>query len=262
MGQTWLDVLFAHWPVPVARMRALVPSALELDTFDDRAWVSVTPFDVVGAHPRGLPPVLPASRFAELNVRTYVAVGGEPGIFFFSLDAASALAVAGARALYRLPYFRARMRIERDVGAVDYVSERDDPRGPAAGLHARWHPAGAARPPAPGSLDAWLVERYRLYAVASRRVLAADIHHAPWPLQAADAEVHAERMLAPLGLEPEQAPVTHCAARQDVVIWPPRPVGLKLAGRRASRTKRMTSRVALRPQGLRSGSGGPAPGQP
>src|SRR3954454_15825843 len=130
MAQSWVDLLFCHWPVDEAQLRPHVPASLPLDRFEGRAWLSITPFEVQGTRPRGAlpPPVL--SRFPELNVRTYVVRDSKPGIWFFSLDAASALAVAAARTLYRLPYFRARMRIEtaRD-GGLDYVSERADPRG-------------------------------------------------------------------------------------------------------------------------------------
>src|SRR5919107_6006732 len=137
MAQSWHDLLFAHWPVPPEQVRPHVPGQLELDLRDGRAWISVTPFEVRGTRVRGAlpPPVL--SRFPELNVRTYVTVGGRPGIWFFSLDAGSALAVAAARTAYRLPYLRARMRIARSGGWIDYRSERDDPRGEPARFEAR-----------------------------------------------------------------------------------------------------------------------------
>src|SRR5919206_2124106 len=114
MGQTWADLLFCHWPVDADQLALHVPASLPLDTFDGAAWLSVTPFEVQGTRLRGTlpPPVL--SRFPELNVRTYVTLGERPGIWFLSLDAASMLAVATARGLYRLPYLRARMEIGRD----------------------------------------------------------------------------------------------------------------------------------------------------
>src|SRR3954453_18920861 len=97
MGQTWENLLFAHWPVGADQIRDLVPRALDLDLFDGSAWRAVTPFQVRGTRPRGAlpPPVL--SSFPELNVRTYVTLGGRPGIWFFSLDAGGAAAGAAAR---------------------------------------------------------------------------------------------------------------------------------------------------------------------
>src|SRR5436190_9214466 len=109
MFQSWCDLLFAHWAFPVERIRPLVPAELELDTFDLQAWLAVTPFTVRNLHMRGLPAIPGLRDFPELNVRTYVTLGGKPGIYFFSLDAANAAAVLGARLSYLLPYFPARM---------------------------------------------------------------------------------------------------------------------------------------------------------
>src|SRR3954467_8352606 len=97
MAHSWVDLLFCHWPVDEAQLRPHVPASLPLDRFDGRAWLSITPFEVQGTRPRGAvpPPVL--SRFPELNVRPSVVRGGRPGFWFFTLGAASALAVAAAR---------------------------------------------------------------------------------------------------------------------------------------------------------------------
>lgn len=221
MGQTWADVLFCHWPVDEEQLAPHVPPSLPLDRHDGRAWVSVTPFEVQGTRPRGAlpPPVL--SRFPEINVRTYVTLGGRPGIWFLSLDAASMLAVAAARGLYRLPYLRARMEIVRDGPWIGYRSERHDPRGARAEFEARYRPAGAYRRPEPGSLEAWLVDRYRLYTVdEDGRVYAGDIHHRPWTVQDAVVDIRANTMTAPHGIDLHGEPLVQYAARQDVVFWP------------------------------------------
>jgi uncharacterized protein len=236
MGQTWADLLFCHWPVAEEQLRPHVPDSLPLDRFDGTPWLSITPFEVRGTRPRGLlpPPVL--SRFPELNVRTYVTLDDRPGIWFFSLDAASRLAVAAARALYRLPYFRADMEIARDGEWMSYRSERRDPRGAPARFEARYRPAGGVRYAAPGSLEAWLVERYRLYTVDGEgRVHSGDIHHAPWTLQDATVEIRANTMTAPHGIDLPGAPVAQFARRQDVVFWPLRALALRARARRRLR---------------------------
>ena len=220
MAQSWVSLLFAHWPLEPERLRAVVPAQLALDLFDGCGWLTMTPFEVRATRPRGAlpPPVL--SHFPELNVRTYVTLNGRPGIWFFSLDAASGLAVRAARALYRLPYFRAQMRIAIDGPWLAYSSERADPRGAPAAFEGRYRPTGDVRQAAPGSLEAWLIERYRLYTVDERdRLFAADIHHRPWPLQDAAADIRVNTMAAPLGLELSGPPVLHFAGRQDVVFW-------------------------------------------
>ncbi len=222
MGQTWKDLLFAHWRVAPERMREHVPRELSLDVFDGSAWIGVTPFEVTGLRLIATPPIPRVSTFLELNVRTYVTVAGKPGILFFSLDAASALAVQAARRYYRLPYFRARMSAERDASAIDYASER---RGSAPGqfvFKGRYAPTGEVFQASPGSLEYFLAERYCLYTVDDGRLFRGEIHHPPWPLQRAEAEI-AVNTMAPPGLETSCEPLLHFARRQDVVIWSLRP---------------------------------------
>jgi uncharacterized protein YqjF (DUF2071 family) len=221
MGQTWCDLLFAHWALAPARLRPLVPEALELDERDGRAWLGITPFRVSGLHGRGTPPLPWLSRFPELNVRTYVTYGGRPGIYFLSLDAARLAAVVAARRGYRLPYFHAQMTARRDAEVVRYDSRRTDSTGALAVFQATYGPSGDRLPIVDGSLERWLSERYCLYVVDARgRPLRGDIHHSPWPLQPGRATIGANTMARPLGLELEGDPLLHYRARQDVLIWP------------------------------------------
>jgi uncharacterized protein len=214
MAQTWEQLMFAHWRLDRTLLRPLVPAALDLDTFDGSAWLGITPFEITGLRARGTPALPRLSRFPELNVRTYVGHAGKPGIWFFSLDAASALAVAGARRTYRLPYFHADMTIARSAGEIDYRSRRA-----GAELRVRYRPGGDPVPPTAGTLDHWLTERYCLYTVDDDgRVMRAEIHHPPWPLQPAEATFTANTM-APVQL-PSDAPLLHFSRRQDVLIWP------------------------------------------
>ncbi|HEX7299613.1 MAG TPA: DUF2071 domain-containing protein [Solirubrobacteraceae bacterium] len=222
MGQTWTDLLFAHWDVAPASVQAAVPPQLPLDTHDGRAWIGVTPFRVRNLRLRLTFPVPVLSTFPEINVRTYVVVDGKPGIYFFSLDADSPLAVAAARRLYRLPYFRARMSIERHGSGARFLSRRSAPEAPAeAVFRAGYVPAGDAFEARPGTLEHWLTERYCLYTLDERRrVLRGEIHHPPWPLQHARAEIETNTMTAEIGLELGDEPLLHYARRQDVVFWP------------------------------------------
>jgi hypothetical protein len=223
MGQTWYDLLFAHWELPAEALRPLVPAPLELDLRDGRAWLGITPFVVGGLRLRGAPPLPRLSRFPELNVRTYVRYDERPGIYFFSLDAGSRSAVAAARRAYRLPYFHAQMSADRDLETVRYESWRVDSTGPPAELAARYRPTGPALPIEDGSLERWLAERYCLYVVDRRgRPLRGEIHHAPWPLQPGSATIQRNTMATPLGLELSD-PLLHFSARQDTLIWPLEP---------------------------------------
>jgi uncharacterized protein len=178
MAQTWEDLLFAHWRVSAAELRRVVPSQLPIDTFDGTAWLGVTPFLVRGLRLRLTPPIPFLSRFPELNVRTYVTVGGKPGIYFLSLDAARWLAVIGARRTFRLPYFHARMPLRRRGGAVSYASRRTSSDGEPAGLQAHYRPYGEVFVAEPGSLEYFLTERYCLYTLDDRLLVhRAEIHH-------------------------------------------------------------------------------------
>ena len=226
MRQTWRNLLFAHWPLAAAALRRLVPDGLELQTFDGHAWLAVTPFVLTGLRLRALPPVPGLSRFPELNVRTYVTAEGKPGVFFFSLDAGSAVAVAAARALYALPYFRARFRVSTAGDRVVYAGRRTHRGAPPAGLAIEYRPTGAAVTAPPGSLPHWLTERYCLYAADRRgRLWRAEVHHPPWPLQPAEALILSNTMPASVGLAlPDVAPLLHFAARLDVQVWPPEAV--------------------------------------
>jgi uncharacterized protein YqjF (DUF2071 family) len=219
MAQTWDDLLFAHWELPARRFEGLVPDELVLDTFEGSAWLGITPFDLKGLRLVGTPPLPKASTFLELNARTYVTFAGVPGIWFFSLDAASLLAVTGARRLYRLPYYRAQMSCARVGSELRYRSKRLDTAAEEAAFEADYRAAGTPAPAKAGSLDYFLAERYCLYTVFEQKLLRAQIHHPPWPLQPAEAEIRANTIppdaLRPLAGEP----LLHYSARQDVLIW-------------------------------------------
>lgn len=214
MRQRWSNLLFAHWPIPVEQLRPLVPDSLELDLFGGQAYVSVTPF-ILCVQPRGLP-ALP--QFPEMNCRTYVRYGGKPGIFFFSLDAASLLAVKGARMAYRLPYFHSRMTAGSKGEIIHYSSSR---RGSQARFQAQYKPTGAARNAAAGTIEHWLTERYCLYTVSTKDVYRGEIHHVPWPLQEATCEITENTVAAAAGIKlPSIPPLLNFAHELDVLIWP------------------------------------------
>jgi uncharacterized protein YqjF (DUF2071 family) len=226
MGQSWFDLLFAHWRVDADALSRVVPPQLQLDLVEGSAWIGITPFLVRALRLRYTLPLPFVSVFPELNVRTYVEVDGKPGIYFLSLDADSALAVFSARRTYRFPYFRAAMAIERDDGTIVYRSERRDGSGPRAELRCQYRGEGPTFHATPDSAEASLIERYCAYTLDDAgRVQRAEIHHRPWELQRADARFEVNTMAAPLGLKLEGEPMLHFARRQDVAIWPLAPAG-------------------------------------
>jgi uncharacterized protein YqjF (DUF2071 family) len=223
MGQTWRDLLFMHWPVEPERLRPHVPEAIPIDTFDGSAWIGVTPFAVTGARPRLVLPVPGAARFPEVNVRTYATIDGRPGIWFFSLDTPNPLINEAARRAYRVPYFRSRIAMRKDGDRIRWASQRTQQDAPPAALALSYEPVGPLFTPEPGSFEQFATERYCLYVVDERQqVICADIHHPPWPLRRAEADIAHNSMGAEVGLDLSGDPLLHLAPRQDVVFWLPR----------------------------------------
>jgi uncharacterized protein YqjF (DUF2071 family) len=220
MRQRWHDLLFAHWRAPVGVLRPLVPRALPLDLFEGEAWIAVTPFRMTGVRLRGLPALPGVSRFPELNVRTYVTLEGKPGVYFFSLDAGSRLAVSAARQFFRLPYHRAHMSAEPFAEGISYRSERDGP--PPAGFEGWYAPVSPPLRSTPGTLEHFLTERYCLYTVArDGGVHRVEIDHDPWPLQRARADIRRTTMAESAGISVDGDPLLHFAKVLDVRVWAP-----------------------------------------
>ncbi len=215
----WHDLAFLHWPVSADRLRQFIPAGLELQTFDGWAWLGVVPFYMRGVRARCLPPVPGISAFAELNLRTYVVAGDKPGVWFLSLDAASRLAVRGARLTFYLPYFDARMNVTRDADAIDYSSTRSEQ--PRCEFRARYRPVGEVFHAVPGSIEHWLTERYCLYSADPRgRIYRGEIHHCPWPLQAAECRIEANTLASQWSIElSANPPLVHFSRRIDAVAW-------------------------------------------
>jgi uncharacterized protein YqjF (DUF2071 family) len=222
MAQQWHDLLFAHWPVAEEILRGHIPLGLELDTFEGAAWLAIVPFRMEGVRLRFAPALPGTSSFPELNVRTYVKRDGKPGVWFFSLDAANALAVAVARAWFHLPYFRADMTCEEREGWIEYQSARTHPGAPPAKLTGRYRGFGDTFRAAPGSLEQFLIERYCLYsAKPNGEILRGEIHHSAWDLQLAEAELTENSMGSEFFAPLHGAPLLHFARRQEVVAWAP-----------------------------------------
>jgi hypothetical protein len=226
MAQKWNDLLFAHWAIAPEALRRLVPATLELDTFHGQAWIGIVPFTMSGVRLRGTPPVPGLSAFPELNVRTYVTAGGKPGVWFFSLDAASVLAVEIARRWFQLPYFHARMNSRATSQGIDYFSQRDDRRGGSEALQTTYSAAEPCFAAAPGTLEYFLTERYCLYAQRREgELLRGEIHHAPWKLQDARASFVVNTMTENLGIPILGPPTTlHFSKLQEMVAWAPKKV--------------------------------------
>jgi uncharacterized protein YqjF (DUF2071 family) len=220
MTQTWNRLLFAHWPVPISLLQPYIPSAITIDTYGGTAWISVVPFEISHFCARGLPPIPFTSDFPEINVRTYVVNNDKPGVFFFSLDATNPLAVAGARTFFHLPYYNANIQADTQQSSVHYTSQRTHKNAPTAAFSAQYRPTSPIFYASNGSLDEWLTGRYCLYTYYKNQLYCGDIHHAPWPLQQAEAEIYTNAMHPILSSSILQTqPILHYAHQIKVLFW-------------------------------------------
>lgn len=226
MYMQWQDLLFLHWRIDPELVQATLPSGLVVDTFDGAAWVGIVPFSMQGVRPRGCPPVPGLSSFLELNLRTYaVDRAGRPGVWFYTLETHHRLAVFMARTFFHLPYRYADMNLRHTGDAwIHYhcQSRRKGVRQPGQAF--AWRRHGTIRTAEPGSLEFFLLERYRLFAGPDRRsrLFSGQVRHRPYPVQSAELD-HMDTRLFPLhGFpEPEGPPdAVHASAGVRVNVHP------------------------------------------
>ncbi|WP_088007867.1 YqjF family protein [Indiicoccus explosivorum] len=218
MAQDWLDVLFLHWPAEPELLRPHLPEELELDIYDGQAWIGVVPFEARDTRLRLLPPVPGVRRYLELNVRTYVTCRERKGVYFFTLDANSRLAVGVAGGL--LPYRHARMEIRRSGRGLRFRSKRRqaDSFPETFSADFRIGPELTERTP----LERWLTERYSLWTKPADHLLRVDIAHSPWQLRAASAAIRANSMGSFIRSSWRGGqPLVHYGGGKHVYFWPP-----------------------------------------
>ncbi|WP_410511919.1 DUF2071 domain-containing protein [Paenibacillus sp. BR2-3] len=223
MKQVWKDLLFAHWPVNEAELLSYIPPGLELQKWEGKPWISVSPFLIHPLRLRGIPPIPWVNRFLELNIRTYVERNGKPGVFFLNLDASNRVAVTAARAFAHLPYRYADMKIHSEKDAIRYISKRSNSNGETAVFNGIYKPVSSSIFHAqPGTLVHWLTERYCLYAADPEgRLYSGEIHHLPWPLQEAELRININTSTKSLGLVHDEEPsLLSFTKRLDVLFWP------------------------------------------
>ncbi len=248
MRQNWSDLLFLHWEFPLEEIQKLLPPGLTADVFDGKAYVGLVPFVMTGVRPAGFPAVPFLSDFLECNVRTYVHFEGRnPGVWFFSLDAANLIAVKIARTLWKLPYYHAKMEIRKlreettapvpnftvkapermnqpgNSVEIAYSTQRFNSKKTDVFCQTRYRVDSDIIPSLPGSLEFFLAERYILYAF-SNRLLIGQVNHTPYPLQVAKVESLNENLLAAAGLSsPTGSPLAHYSSGVQVEVFPLRP---------------------------------------
>ncbi|MCU0710675.1 MAG: DUF2071 domain-containing protein [Pirellula sp.] len=213
--QIWRDLLFLHWKIPTEELRPLVPKELEIDTYDGQSFVALVPFRMCEICPPWLPKRL-AFTFFETNVRTYVLHKGKPGVYFFSLDASSRLAVWAARLGWSLPYYYAKMQSESRGELRTYRCTRGHVRSLV-----EFSPSGDLETAKPGTMEHFLLERYVLFVKRSGIIYSGTVHHAPYSYQPSIVNRLDDSLVANSGLKlPKNMPdLAHYSPGVNVEVF-------------------------------------------
>lgn len=223
MEQRWEKLLFLHWPIEPNTIQPLIPAGLELDTFDQSAWIGITPFRLSGLRLHPMPPIPGTDTFNEINLRTYVHHDGKPGIYFLSLDASALLPALAARVFYQLPYFSADIDFTETDGNFRFEMKRR--LNGTARFAAQWRQGIRLQAPDTDSLAFFLVERYCFFTAFEGTIHMTRAYHAPWILDEALVETCQSTLLSSAGLlEPVTSALAHFSEGVQVQIWPPVPV--------------------------------------
>ena len=204
MYQNWRDLSFLHFAIDADLLKPTLPEDLEIDTFPDpsgkeKAWVGLVPFWMTGIRFRGTPAIPGTSTFPETNLRTYVHRNGKnPGVWFYSLEAANRLACMTARTFFGLPYHWSKMAVRKDGETVDYRSSRR--AQPEVICNAEVQILENLSQPEPGSLEFFLAERYLLHAKINGALVTGQVHHSPYPLKALSLTSLAETLTTANGV--------------------------------------------------------------
>ena len=222
LGMRWSDVWFAHWAVDPATVEAQLPAGLTADTYEGEAYLGVVGFQMEQIRPRGIPFGL---SFPELNLRTYVDGPAGPGIYFFSLDAGDWLGVTLARQFFHLPYYRASMHVEETADGTRFRSHRTHRNATPMSFEGTYRPEGTPEEADPGTLDAFLAERYRFYAASDGQLYDGPVEHQPWKLQPATIDIERNDLFDTNGFEqPAGDPLVHYSPGVTVTASALRPV--------------------------------------
>lgn len=230
MAQTWEHLLFAHWPISPEAVRPFVPSSLEIDTFNGKAWLGAVSFFMTGVKLKYLPLSYPF-HFPEINIRTYVKMNGIPAVFFITLDAADPLVVRIAKRWYRLPYFRANMSFRKEGGErkkgshFRIESRRKSPRSASETFQGKYRPSSRSFIPRRGTLAHWLMERYVFFCQpiesGDAYMYGGEVHHEPWRLQSAEVDIATNSLIEPYRVShPENPPLSHYSRGVEALIGP------------------------------------------
>ncbi|MGG1398021.1 DUF2071 domain-containing protein [Bacillus salipaludis] len=221
MRQTWSNILFLHWPIPLNILRPHIPSSLQIDTFNGSAWIGVIVFVLEGIFPRGISSISLTPKFPEMNVRTYVTCDGKPGIYFLSIDVENWASLKIAKRWFHLPYYSAQVSFRKEGQSFHIHSSRNGNFNTPITFKGKYVPVSEVYFPKEGTLDHWLTERYCLYSSNNGdNIYCGEIHHLPWPLQKAEMEIFRNTLLSPFHFDiSEVDPIVHFSTGVESLMW-------------------------------------------
>jgi len=227
----WRNAAFFHWAFAPELVRGLLPVGFEVDTFDGRAWIGLTPFTTT-FRLGGAVPLPGPRRYGETNLRTYVrAPDGTDGVWFFALDVSNFANVALGRLAF--PYHHANLHVHADGTTLRFWGRRLG-SGARYDLTVRAEPQECTQRP----LDVFLTGRWHTYAMRAGIIGRFDIAHDPWPLHRGTLVAGDEHMIEQLGFpRPDDDPIVHYSPGVDVRVgWPAHAQGPKPLGRLSARS--------------------------
>ena len=220
--QSWRNLTFLHWEIASEELEPLLPSGLQLDLFQGKAYIGIVPFEMKNIRPAWCPQVL-GFNFLETNVRTYVIHNQEPGVFFFSLDANSYIAVKVARWIWHLPYFHSAMTLSNKDAVYNYTLKRTD----KVQSQIKIEVSETLPPSEADSLEYFLLERYLLFTELRGQLLRGQVHHIPYPVRQAELIDFEDQLLEVnnIGGISSSPDLVHFSQGVDVEIYPLEPTG-------------------------------------
>lgn len=230
----WLRTVFINYRVCPTVLQPLIP--FELDTRGGDAYVSVVAFlfdrvRIASLGEASVLPCRPVSHHGFLNLRTYVRHDDEPGIFFMREYLPSRLSICLGPRAYGLPYRLGRTdyRHDHERGVIRGLVEPHAPRSPGARYmyEGRIRPGQSFEPAGPGSLEAFLLERYAAFTALGGVGRRFRVWHEPWKLAPIDLDVTGDSLLRESGpwvKHAELASIYYSPGVRDV--WMGRPTCL------------------------------------
>ena len=220
--QSWRNLTFLHWEIASEELEPLLPSGLQLDLFQGKAYIGIVPFEMKNIRPAWCPQVL-GFNFLETNVRTYVIHNQEPGVFFFSLDANSYIAVKVARWIWHLPYFHSAMTLSNKDAIYNYTLKRTN----KVQSQIKIEVSETLPPSEADSLEYFLLEQYLLFTELRGQLLRGQVHHIPYPVRQAELIDFEDQLLEinNIGGISSSPDLVHFSQGVDVEIYPLEPTG-------------------------------------